>query len=563
MASIKSSISKLYIALFGRAPDKQGLAHWSKMMAAGVSITKIANEMMDALPRSLEKKYEKKYGPSLSLNEIITELYKDMLGRSPDAEGLAFWTKELKSNKKADLAEVIAKMITAIDDYKPKADDSDKEGAKSKALFENRAAAAEHYADMGGDPENAELFLSTITDDPATVEKFKRDVTADNVNVPPAPPPPAPPPPAPEPAPPPAPAFAVTETAVGSKIWTPGSGNGAVTLTDTETSYVFTPATGSAVTLLKSALNQVVTSGMTLKGAAVALKLIPVFTGSVTVTDTTVAAADLVTIDTATTGDVVATAATTLSGTPTDLKTVAAATGITRATHWGANVTGTISIADANTLDGANGTSVITATLAADTAANLKTLTAVGAANAYSLTLTGGSAAAADMNAVDAITTVVVAATAVGTVTGSAADVASFGASAGVTRAANWSAQMAGTATVAQWNAIDAANGTGTMSVTGGIADSVANITGTLNILAAAKLTIGTLNFVTGTGTGKTDIEGGNNAAVDVAGEWSFNAGTKLLTYYNTGAGAAATVTLTGVANIVANGFLTLNGGEA
>eukprot|EP01034_Spumella_vulgaris_P020814 gene20814-26692_t len=107
MASIKSSISKLYISLFGRAPDAKGLAHWTKMMASGASITKIANEMMDALPARLEKKYEKKYGPTLSLNEIITELYKDMLGRKPDAEGLAFWTKELKSNKKADLAEVI------------------------------------------------------------------------------------------------------------------------------------------------------------------------------------------------------------------------------------------------------------------------------------------------------------------------------------------------------------------------------------------------------------------------------------------------------------------------
>ncbi|RJF95529.1 DUF4214 domain-containing protein [Noviherbaspirillum saxi] len=120
---------------------------------------------------------------------------------------------------------------------------------------------------------------------------------------------------------PPPPTFTVTENAPGSKIWTLSTGNGNVVVTDDGTSFVFTPSAGSARSVVKSSLTEVVVSGLTLSGAATVLKDITKISGAVTVSDTgAVAAADLKTIEAATTGVVTATSVNAISGSADDAK---------------------------------------------------------------------------------------------------------------------------------------------------------------------------------------------------------------------------------------------------
>ncbi len=144
---------------------------------------------------------------------------------------------------------------------------------------------------------------------------------------------------------------------------------------------------------------------------------------------------------------------------------------------WTADV-GTLESTDVeslNTLNTLNAmtTGMLTAEISG-TAAEMAALTAnegeVG--NAFTVTLSAGSASAADLLAIDAITTVAVNVSNVTVITGSNADILLVAAAYGdeTFTLGNWSATLADTVTVAQANSIDAANGTGILTAT--IADS-------------------------------------------------------------------------------------------
>ena len=43
-------VSNLYVALFGRAPDGEGLGFWSNLLANGASLVSVANTMFATAP---------------------------------------------------------------------------------------------------------------------------------------------------------------------------------------------------------------------------------------------------------------------------------------------------------------------------------------------------------------------------------------------------------------------------------------------------------------------------------------------------------------------------------
>lgn len=115
--------------------------------------------------------------------------------------------------------------------------------------------------------------------------------------------------------------FSVTESTPGSKVWTLSAGNGNVVVTDDGTNFVFTPSAGTARAVEKSGLNEVVVSGITLSGLASVLTGISRITGAVTVSDAgLLAAADLKSIEAATTALVNATSVAAVSGSVADAK---------------------------------------------------------------------------------------------------------------------------------------------------------------------------------------------------------------------------------------------------
>lgn len=81
----EARIERLYQAFFGRAPDVEGLDYWTGEADRGVSLESIA----DAFAQSTE--FQATYGP-LDDQAFVELVYVNVLGRSPDAEGLAYWT---------------------------------------------------------------------------------------------------------------------------------------------------------------------------------------------------------------------------------------------------------------------------------------------------------------------------------------------------------------------------------------------------------------------------------------------------------------------------------------
>ncbi|WP_183363494.1 beta strand repeat-containing protein, partial [Geomonas limicola] len=220
-------------------------------------------------------------------------------------------------------------------------------------------------------------------------------------------------------------------------------------------------------------------------------------------------AADLNTIDGATTVTVDASGVTALTGVEADIANAIAAGGITLSTHEAVTVSDAVTVAQANGIQAVTD-GVITATLSDTSAATLAGLNGTG--NAYTVTVAAGSAAAADLNAIDAATTVAVGASAVTTLTGLEADIATAVAAGGITLSTHEAITVSDAVTVAQANSFQA--------VTDGV------ITATLSDTSAATLAglNGTGNAYTVTVTGSANaadlntIDGATTVTVDASG---------------------------------------------
>ncbi|MGQ3675159.1 DUF4214 domain-containing protein, partial [Xanthobacter sp. TB0139] len=92
-------ISQLYVGYFDRAPDPEGLNYWIGRLNSGeMTINQIAQSFSEQ-PEALQTYPFLQY-PNLlegDTKQFITEIYQNMFNRAPDAEGLAYWTKQLTS----------------------------------------------------------------------------------------------------------------------------------------------------------------------------------------------------------------------------------------------------------------------------------------------------------------------------------------------------------------------------------------------------------------------------------------------------------------------------------
>ncbi|WP_158290173.1 DUF4214 domain-containing protein [Ramlibacter sp. WS9] len=153
-----TEVSQLYVALFGRAPEAEGLDFWADQRADGQSMAQIADQMFNTSPA-------RAYFPVFLTNqEIISSFYFNVLGRQADAEGLAFWTAKLDAAD-ATPGSVIAEMIGVIASY----GGTDTAGLASAALYNNRSAAAQFYGEHDGSLSHATSVLTDVTADAATI----------------------------------------------------------------------------------------------------------------------------------------------------------------------------------------------------------------------------------------------------------------------------------------------------------------------------------------------------------------------------------------------------------
>jgi hypothetical protein len=85
---LSGQVTRLYLAYFRRLPDRGGYEHW---LAARRNETPLAT-ISDAFARSSE--FTRTYG-SLTDPAFVDLVYRNVLGRAPDAAGRAYWTGKL------------------------------------------------------------------------------------------------------------------------------------------------------------------------------------------------------------------------------------------------------------------------------------------------------------------------------------------------------------------------------------------------------------------------------------------------------------------------------------
>ncbi|GGC23724.1 hypothetical protein GCM10011363_45330 [Marivita lacus] len=88
-AAAFESFVEMYIAYFNRAPDAVGLAFWGTAHANGMSLEAIAAEFATQ-PETLAT-----YPEGSNNLKFVSDVYGNVLGRSPDIDGLRFWAAQL------------------------------------------------------------------------------------------------------------------------------------------------------------------------------------------------------------------------------------------------------------------------------------------------------------------------------------------------------------------------------------------------------------------------------------------------------------------------------------
>ncbi len=85
-------IWRLYRAYFGRDADQSGFDFWYTIQANGRSLESIADEF------AASEEFIAKYG-ALSNEDFVDIIYRDVLDRSPEPEGRAFWIGQLDNGR--------------------------------------------------------------------------------------------------------------------------------------------------------------------------------------------------------------------------------------------------------------------------------------------------------------------------------------------------------------------------------------------------------------------------------------------------------------------------------
>lgn len=90
-SDVAFEVYRLYAAALDRVPDTEGLGYWVAEADAGASIDAIAKGFYDSA------EFAAAYGVGVSGEQLIEVFYQNVLGRSSDAEGAAYWLAELQA----------------------------------------------------------------------------------------------------------------------------------------------------------------------------------------------------------------------------------------------------------------------------------------------------------------------------------------------------------------------------------------------------------------------------------------------------------------------------------
>jgi hypothetical protein len=170
LTSSQITITKVYLAILNRVPDKAGLQFWSGLLDGGMSLNTIENFFAGS------DEAKTLYPASLPTDAFVTEQYINIFNRVPDDAGLAFLTAAINNGLPRQLLQM-AFMDAGL---------SGSDGPLSQAFATNRLSVAEHAVDRmltqnyQIDPTTLQSILATVSADPATVTTANARIDGDN-----------------------------------------------------------------------------------------------------------------------------------------------------------------------------------------------------------------------------------------------------------------------------------------------------------------------------------------------------------------------------------------------
>ncbi|WP_395589385.1 DUF4214 domain-containing protein, partial [Pseudomonas sp. TR47] len=141
-----TAVQQLYVGYLGRAADAEGQKFWADAIANGTAtIASVATGF------TLSAEYKAAYA-GLDSAALVDKIYNNVLGRSADAEGKAFWVDAL-ANGTVATDTLLATMITNL-------------GALDQQTINNKVFVAQTYTDTVGasyNPEAGAQVLAGVT----------------------------------------------------------------------------------------------------------------------------------------------------------------------------------------------------------------------------------------------------------------------------------------------------------------------------------------------------------------------------------------------------------------
>lgn len=146
-SSSDEQVIKAYLAYYGRAPDAEGFTFWSNAIVSQGGLSLILDDFGNS------DEFTERFG-AFSNEELIINLYQQILGRTPDPEGLLFFTSAL-NNQTQTLQNIALDIIN---------------GAKNDDLVRVDLLVAEAKQSLtpNGDENAAARFLAQSTFGPTT-----------------------------------------------------------------------------------------------------------------------------------------------------------------------------------------------------------------------------------------------------------------------------------------------------------------------------------------------------------------------------------------------------------
>ena len=112
----QAQITAIYVSYFNRAPDAAGLEFWTGQLDGGRSLEQIATDFSGAAEtKAAFPFFDDPDAADTSATVFITSVYQNLFGRTPDDDGLAFWSDQLDTGS-TPVGEILLAIIEGAQD---------------------------------------------------------------------------------------------------------------------------------------------------------------------------------------------------------------------------------------------------------------------------------------------------------------------------------------------------------------------------------------------------------------------------------------------------------------